>query len=345
MSYSRLDGESLKDYTDRIYEDVKNVDLTYAVDYFSNGDLQEFVSTTFARTNATYDKLVEYMKSLKIPDEYMEEIFVYDYSVDEYNKCKNSQLDAEIARWGGESKTFYEFVKGTLERTDTTQDKIISYLTGLGISTDYLNKVMARYGIKSSTQSGQSNTSNIDNISVPSNPAQNATVINTNSGTGAAGVDPNSIIVCYILNMLTNEVIKFPAYPPELSESYSSSYTTTDIAGRSAPYFSYGGNPARSFDYSVTVQEDIVKDLKLLVNKIKGLVYPIYYGSLVQPPYCYVKFGDMISSYAIVESVSFTWGETVLDGSTTFSKVDISFSFQEMRQNSLPTATGTFNEV
>ena len=106
MSYSRLDDESLKDYTDRIYEDVKNVDLTYAVDYFNSGDLQEFVSTTFARTNATYDKLVDYMKSLKIPDEYMEEIFVYDYSVDEYNKCKNSQLDAEIARWGGESKTF-----------------------------------------------------------------------------------------------------------------------------------------------------------------------------------------------------------------------------------------------
>lgn len=156
--------------------------------------------------------------------------------------------------------------------------------------------------------------------------------------------DPNNIITCYILNRVTDTVVKFPAYPTDVSESFSAEFNPKEIMGRSAPYFSFGGNGARGVSYQVKVSDDICPDLMGLVNSIKSLIYPKYFGSIVQPPFCYVKFGDMIAMNAIVESVSFSWGETVLDGSQHFSIVDIDFSFQEVRIDSIPTATGIFNE-
>lgn len=344
MSYNRNENETIEDYSNRIYEEIKNNDLDYALNKWGP-ELDKFTSDVFERTDTSYDKLTDWMTSLNIPEEYQEEIFVNDYSNSVYDSVKNPQLEAEINRWSSD-KTLLTFVKGTLERTDATRDEIINYLTGLDIPMDYLDKVSQRYNI-SASNSSSNDTSNIDNVatntSSPTNPLQGTTTITTNNG--AFGVDPNSIITCYIVNKITDEVIKFPAYPTEMSESYSSSYTQTDIVGRSSPYFSFGGNPARSFDFPLTIQEDIVKDMTLLVEKLKALVYPNYVGSIVQPPYCYVKFGDMLSCYAIVESISFSWGETILDGSQHFSKCDVSFSFQEMRQSMLPTAYGPFNEV
>ena len=155
---------------------------------------------------------------------------------------------------------------------------------------------------------------------------------------------PDNIMICYIINRITDQVIKFPSYPTDVNESFSAEYNPKDIMGRSAPYFSFGGNGARSVGYSLKVSDDICPDLMGLVRSIKGLVYPKYYGSVVQPPYCYVKFGEMVAMNAILESVDFTWSETVLDGSQHFSVVDINFSFQELRLDSIPTVSGIFNE-
>lgn len=167
---------------------------------------------------------------------------------------------------------------------------------------------------------------------------------NTKVPTGSGVPDPNTIITCYILNKLTDTVIKFPAYPTDVNESFSAEFNQKEVMGRSAPYFSFGGNGSRGVSYSVKVSDDICSDLMGLVNSIKGLIYPKYYGSIVQPPFCYVKFGEMISMTAIVESVDFSWGETILENSQHFSVVEINFSFQEMRLESIPTTTGIFNE-
>lgn len=156
--------------------------------------------------------------------------------------------------------------------------------------------------------------------------------------------DPNSIITCYIINRITDTVIKFPSYPADVNESFNAEFNPKDIMGRSAPYFSFGGNGSRSVGYTIKVSDDICPDLMGLVRSIKGLVYPKYYGSIVQPPYCYVKFGEMVAMNAILESVDFTWSETVLEGSQHLSVVDINFSFQELRLDSIPTTTGIFNE-
>lgn len=175
----------------------------------------------------------------------------------------------------------------------------------------------------------------------------NPSTITTTSGgeIGTQSENPSSILSCYIINKITEETIIFNAYPTELNESFSAGFDSQSIMGRSSPYFTYSGNEARSISYSLTLQEDICPNMRAVVDRLKALVYPKYAGSLVQPPYCYLKFGDMVSCYAIVDGVDFSWGETVLSGSTHFSQVEVSFSYQEMRLSSLPMADGTFSEV
>lgn len=167
--------------------------------------------------------------------------------------------------------------------------------------------------------------------------------LRTDSGTlGTSNPNPSSILECYVINKLTEETIIFHAYPQDLSEGYSASYEPQAIMGRSAPYFTYSGNEARSISYTLTLQEDICPNLIYVVERLKGLIYPKYSGSIVQAPYCYLKFGDMVQCYAILESLDFSWGETVLSDSKHFSKVDVSFSYQELRLSSLPTADNVF---
>jgi len=95
-----------------------------------------------------------------------------------------------------------------------------------------------------------------------------------------------------------------------------------------------------------------------VVLECKKLVYPKYTGSLVTPPYCYVRFGAMINITAIVNSVSIEWGGaagTILgdtldseslggNSSPTYSDVQISFSFTEIRARSLMQADNVFDE-
>lgn len=162
---------------------------------------------------------------------------------------------------------------------------------------------------------------------------------------GTNNPNPQNIMTCYIHNMTTGTTITFPAYPEDLSEGYATTFNSTDVMGRSAPYLAYANNAARTVSYSVVLHDDICDNMMSVVEQIKSLVYPIYHGSIVQPPYCRVKFGQMVSMYAVVDSVDFSWSDTVIEDNQHFSKVEVSFSFTELRIQSLPTARGTFNEV
>lgn len=163
---------------------------------------------------------------------------------------------------------------------------------------------------------------------------------------GTNNPSPNNLITCYIRNMITDEVIKFPTIPTDLSESYQTNYSSTDINGRSAPYQTYGGNGSRSLNYNVHLYEDLCSgeygSLGDIVRKLKSLVYPRYNGSIVIPPYCFLKFGDMVTCYAIMESINFAWGEVILEGKGNFASCEVDFSFQELRIDKIPTADTVF---
>jgi hypothetical protein len=149
--------------------------------------------------------------------------------------------------------------------------------------------------------------------------------------------NPDDYITCYIRNMITDETITFKTTPDSISENYSASWSSHEVLGRSAPYYSYGGNDARSVSYSVKLFKDALGDkFVTTVKQCASLVYPRYQGVYAIPPYCYVRFGGMIKMFAIVNSVAITWGdvfiadEMVDANSNTFSTADISFDFSEL---------------
>lgn len=168
---------------------------------------------------------------------------------------------------------------------------------------------------------------------------------------------PADYMTCYLYNMLTDEKIIFKTLPESVSESYSADWQMTDIMGRSAPYAAYIGSAARTVSYSVTLMRDILgSSFKSTVERCIRLVYPKYVnGGVVAPPFCYVRFGGMISMFAIVNDVSVEWSGSIIGhtyGSTVknktnfdanenlYSQADISFSFTELRVDGQGLPTG-----
>ena len=201
---------------------------------------------------------------------------------------------------------------------------------------------------------------------------------------GFSGISTETLVTCYIYNLITNEKIQFKTLPESISESYQGSWQPQDILGRSAPYFAFLSNSARTADYSVTLDRNILGDPQYVntINQCKRLVYPNYAGGgIVVPPYCYVRFGGMLKMFAIIENVSLSWSGVYISGSSqsrsdrtiesnarTFtsgqewnsysskesedpnknvlSQCEISFSFQEIRtQNQLLPTGSNLNEV
>ena len=178
------------------------------------------------------------------------------------------------------------------------------------------------------------------------------------SGVTTMQWNPTQIVPCYIVNLITGMKINFATLPTDVSEDYAASFGSQQPMGRSSPYFNYENSEARTVSYSVTLHKDIVPDMENVVLECKKLVYPKYTGSLVTPPYCYVRFGAMINMTAIVNSVSIEWGGaagTILgdtldseslggNASPTYSDVQLSFSFTELRLRSLMQADNVFDE-
>lgn len=176
-------------------------------------------------------------------------------------------------------------------------------------------------------------------------------------------INPETYITCYIYNLITNEKIQFRTTPEGVSESYQASWQSQDVLGRSAPYLAYTGNPARSADYSVVLDRNLLgdPDFQNTIDQCKRLVYPKYTGGgIVIPPYCYVRFGGMLKMFAIVESVNVSWSGPFISSSTgsqpgsntyssaqsqdpnknLMSQCEISFSFQEIRTRGQLIPTG-----
>jgi hypothetical protein len=149
--------------------------------------------------------------------------------------------------------------------------------------------------------------------------------------------NPSEYITCYIRNMITDETITFETLPDSVSESFSASWSPHEVLGRSAPYYNYSGNDARSVSYSIKLYKDALADKFLTtVRQLESLVYPSYNGIVAKPPFCYVRFGGMVKMFAIVNSVSVSWGDTIIAddytdaNENTFSTADVSIDFVEL---------------
>lgn len=145
------------------------------------------------------------------------------------------------------------------------------------------------------------------------------------------------LIHCYVINLLTDTKITFKVPPEELTESVSASFEPQEIRGRSAPFFSYNSNGARTVSFTVTLHEEYCAGgIWKTVNQLKALVYPTYSGSIVRPPKCYVRFGSMVGMRAIIENVSVSWEKPYIQDvgkRIVFNKASVSLEFTEYMVN------------
>jgi len=177
---------------------------------------------------------------------------------------------------------------------------------------------------------------------------------------GTRKIPPSNLINCFIVNMLTGTRINFVTLPTDVSEDYGASFGQQQPIGRSSPYFNYENNDARSVSYQVTLHKDIVPDMENVIVECKRLLYPKYSGSLVTPPYCYVRFGAMINMTAVLNSLGVEWGgasgvivsrntesaglDPAEGDSQTYADAQLSFSFTEIRLKSLLQCDNVFDE-
>lgn len=162
--------------------------------------------------------------------------------------------------------------------------------------------------------------------------------------------NPQDIVSCYIINYLNGDTIIFATLPEDMSENYTTEWNSQTPMGRSAPFISYQNNGSRTVDFSVKLHYDICPDMMDVVKRLKGFTYPKYNGSLVQPPFCYVHFGNMVNMKAVINSISFQWDGTlssdeIMNQPTgSFTSCNISFNFTELRIDSLPTVSNPLDE-
>lgn len=169
--------------------------------------------------------------------------------------------------------------------------------------------------------------------------------------------NPANYMTCYIYNMITDEKIIFKTLPENVSESYSSDWQNTDVMGRTAPYIAYNMSSARTVNYTVMLERDILGDqFQSTIDQCIRLIYPKFMsGGVVAPPYCYVRFGGMVNMFAVVNDVSVDWSGSIIGhtyasttenkynmdaNSNVFSQADVSFGFTELRTGGQGLPTG-----
>ena len=129
---------------------------------------------------------------------------------------------------------------------------------------------------------------------------------------------------CYILNLVSGEVIHFHMIPDDVSDSMSANYDQQTIRGRSLPIKSYNDSGPRSISFTATLHSSYNQDnsITFTVNKLRALVYPDYEGKRIYPPLCLIRIGDLIVK-SVVTSVNVTWKKPYRNQTYMFAEVAI----------------------
>ena len=158
----------------------------------------------------------------------------------------------------------------------------------------------------------------------------------TNWGEFKAEATPQfSLIDNFIYLYHTDTLIILPTFPESITDSMNTSYSPTDIIGRSAPIYSYNGSGPRSIDFRLMLHRDMMHQINLeensynpglnifeetdntkileklkrkdyvdiLIKELQSIAVPNYvHGQkMVDPPLVAVRFGDEVFCKGIVD--------------------------------------------
>jgi hypothetical protein len=133
-------------------------------------------------------------------------------------------------------------------------------------------------------------------------------------------------ITATIVNLTTGKIINLTHIPEELEDSNGASFSEVNIQGRSAPVLGYDGGGPRTVRFSIQLHDDYCPEgIKQAVQDLKALTYPLYSGSKITPPRCYVRIGNILRITGVCDDVSVNWKKPYRDGVFVYADVSVSF--------------------
>ena len=140
----------------------------------------------------------------------------------------------------------------------------------------------------------------------------------------------------YIYVYHTSTLIILPTFPETITDQVNTSYSPTNIMGRSAPIYSYSNSGPRTIDVSLKLHRDMMNEINtssystsnvntgmmmfhndqeiqkklqrkdyvdIMIRELQAIAFPNYQTAekMVNPPLVAVRFGDEIFCKGIVE--------------------------------------------
>lgn len=156
-----------------------------------------------------------------------------------------------------------------------------------------------------------------------------------------------NLIDNYLYSYHTDTLIILPTFPESITDNMPTSYTSTNILGRSAPIFSFTNSGPRSIDVKLDLHRDMMNQInleknsinyglklfedaenydyleklkrkdyvELMINELQSIALPNYvHGQkMVDPPLVAIRFGDEIFCKGIIDGgVSVTYSGPIL---------------------------------
>ena len=139
--------------------------------------------------------------------------------------------------------------------------------------------------------------------------------------TGSGTEKVFSMIDNYIYLYHTSTLIALPSFPETINDQMGATFSTTTPIARSAPIYSYSYSGPRSFNISLLLHRDMMKQINtsvsslaipelsdgddyvdLLIRQIQAAVVPAYGSAekMVNPPVVAVRFGNDIFCKGVV---------------------------------------------
>ena len=150
--------------------------------------------------------------------------------------------------------------------------------------------------------------------------------------------DPDSVLIhgeyetstCFIKNLITGTTIELRSGMPEgLSDSASASYEPANIRGRSNQIQGYSETEARNVSFDYMFHEELEPEgLLTVIARIKALEYPGY-SSVVEPPKCYLRLGNVVRGTFICTSADVSYDEASGVRGDFYLGANVSFNFTE----------------
>lgn len=152
----------------------------------------------------------------------------------------------------------------------------------------------------------------------------------------------------YIYLYHTKTFVVIPTYPEQIADTMQASFAQTTVLSRSAPIFAYSNSGPRSFQITLNLHRDLMKDVNfkvsnmkipvgedyvdVLIKQMQAAVLPRYSASekMVDPPIIALRFGNDIFCKGVINgSLTTTYSGPILK-TNNYAEVSISFNISEI---------------